>query len=86
VLSTRHGFEKPTRRAAPALLEEPQGSRLGPAAPVIILGGMKNGYFTPTEAAVVAVFYVLLRLDGGLPQLSWRDGYDVLVESAESPL
>lgn len=27
--------------------------------PVIIVGGLKGGYFTPTEAAVVAVFYAL---------------------------
>lgn len=27
--------------------------------PVIIVGGLKAGYFTPTEAAVVAVFYAL---------------------------
>lgn len=29
----------------------------GLAAPVLILGGMRAGWFTPTEAAVVAVFY-----------------------------
>lgn len=28
-------------------------------APVIILGGIYSGYFTPTEAAIVAVFYTL---------------------------
>lgn len=27
--------------------------------PVIIVGGLRGGYFTPTEAAVVAVFYAL---------------------------
>jgi len=27
--------------------------------PVLIVGGLKGGYFTPTEAAVVAVFYAL---------------------------
>ena len=32
----------------------------GLAAPVLILGGMRAGWFTPTEAAVVAVFYGLL--------------------------
>ncbi|MDO5056799.1 MAG: TRAP transporter large permease, partial [Lautropia sp.] len=31
----------------------------GLAAPVLILGGMRAGWFTPTEAAVVAVFYGL---------------------------
>ncbi len=28
--------------------------------PVIIIGGMKSGFFTPTEAAVVAAFYALI--------------------------
>jgi C4-dicarboxylate transporter DctM subunit len=28
-------------------------------APVVILGGIYGGFFTPTEAAVVAIFYVL---------------------------
>ena len=31
----------------------------GLAAPIVILGGMRAGLFTPTEAAVVAVFYGL---------------------------
>jgi tripartite ATP-independent transporter DctM subunit len=31
----------------------------GLSAPVLILGGMRLGFFTPTEAAVVAVFYGL---------------------------
>ena len=31
----------------------------GLAAPILILGGMRAGLFTPTEAAVVAVFYGL---------------------------
>jgi len=29
-------------------------------APVVILGGIYTGFFTPTEAAVVAIFYTLL--------------------------
>ena len=28
--------------------------------PIIIIGGMKTGVFTPTEAAVVAAFYALM--------------------------
>lgn len=28
-------------------------------APVVILGGIYSGFFTPTEAAIVAIFYVL---------------------------
>lgn len=29
-------------------------------APVVILGGIYSGFFTPTEAAIVAIFYTLL--------------------------
>ena len=29
-------------------------------APVVILGGIYSGYFTPTEAAIVAIFYTLI--------------------------
>ena len=34
--------------------------RSGPLMPMIIIGGMKSGVFTPTEAAVVAAFYALV--------------------------
>ena len=29
-------------------------------APIVILGGIYTGYFTPTEAAIVAIFYTSL--------------------------
>ena len=29
-------------------------------APVVILGGIYSGFFTPTEAAIVAIFYTLI--------------------------
>ncbi|MBK6336712.1 MAG: TRAP transporter large permease [Betaproteobacteria bacterium] len=45
----RLSFVTATRRAALALL-----------MPVIILGGIYGGIFTPTEASVVAVFYALV--------------------------
>ena len=55
----------------------------GMLAPVIILGGLRSGMFTPTEAAVVAVFYGLFVGMFVYRSLSWRDVYDVLVLSAE---
>jgi tripartite ATP-independent transporter DctM subunit len=53
------------------------------AAPVIILGGMRSGWFTPTEAAVVAAFYGLFVGIVVYRSLSWRDVIDSLAESAE---
>jgi C4-dicarboxylate transporter, DctM subunit len=55
----------------------------GLLAPVIILGGLRSGMFTPTEAAVVAVFYGLFVGVFVYRSLSWRDIYEVLVVSAE---
>jgi tripartite ATP-independent transporter DctM subunit len=55
----------------------------GLLAPVIILGGLRTGMFTPTEAAVVAVFYGLAVGVFVYRTLTIRKIYDVLVESAE---
>jgi C4-dicarboxylate transporter DctM subunit len=55
----------------------------GIAAPVIILGGLRTGAFTPTEAAVVAVFYGLFVGIVIYRTLDARMLYRVLVESAE---
>jgi len=82
-LSKRHGFEKPTDEPRPPFWKSLREAGWGLAAPVIILGGMRSGYFTPTEAAVVAVFYGFFVGMVVYRSLSWRDVYDVLVESAE---
>ena len=55
----------------------------GLIAPVIILGGLRSGMFTPTEAAVVAVFYGFFVGVFVYRTLDWRGIYRVLVESAE---
>ncbi|WP_426956065.1 TRAP transporter large permease [Muricoccus radiodurans] len=60
-----------------------KGAIWGLAAPVVILGGLRSGAFTPTEAAVVAVFYGLFVGLVIYRTLSWRDIYAVLRDSAE---
>jgi len=55
----------------------------GLLAPVIILGGLRSGMFTPTEAAVVAVFYGFFVGVFVYRSLTWGGVYRVLVESAE---
>jgi len=55
----------------------------GLLAPVVILGGMRFGAFTPTEAAVMAVFYGLFIGFFIYGTLSLRDVYEMLVESGE---
>ncbi|MCO4052675.1 MAG: TRAP transporter large permease [Bosea sp.] len=55
----------------------------GLAAPVVILGGMRSGAFTPTEAAVVAVFYGLFVGVFIYRTLDFQAVYKVLADSAE---
>lgn len=49
--------------------------------PVIILGGILGGFFTPTEAAAVAVAYVLL-VGAVQRSLTWRSLLEALKETA----
>jgi len=56
----------------------------GLLAPVIILGGLYGGIFTPTEAAVVAVFYSLLLGFVIYRSLSLKAGYQILVDASET--
>jgi C4-dicarboxylate transporter, DctM subunit len=60
-----------TFKAIPALL-----------LPIIILGGMRAGWFTPTEASVVAVFYALICGKFIYRTLEWKAIPDILARSA----
>jgi tripartite ATP-independent transporter DctM subunit len=60
-----------TFRAIPALL-----------LPVLILGGMRAGWFTPTEASVVAVFYALVCGKWVYRTLAWSAIPAILSRSA----
>ena len=50
--------------------------------PVIFLGGMRAGWFTPTEASVVAVFYALVCGKYVYRTLAWSAVPDILWRSA----
>ncbi|MBP7647530.1 MAG: TRAP transporter large permease [Comamonas sp.] len=55
----------------------------GLAAPILILGGMRAGWFTPTEAAVVAVFYGLFVGMAIHRTIGVRDLFPILREAGE---
>ncbi|WAC71128.1 TRAP transporter large permease subunit [Roseateles sp. SL47] len=52
--------------------------------PVIIIGGMKSGVFTPTEAAVVAAFYALIISFLVHREMSFGQLHGVLVRAAKT--
>jgi C4-dicarboxylate transporter, DctM subunit len=64
-----------------ALAKTTWTSRHGLAAPLIILGGIYSGVFTPTEAAAVAVFYCLFAELFLTRQLSIREVPVLLIRS-----
>jgi tripartite ATP-independent transporter DctM subunit len=52
--------------------------------PLIIIGGMKSGVFTPTEAAVVAAFYALVVALFVHREMNLREVHGVLVRAAKT--
>ncbi len=52
--------------------------------PVVILGGMFSGFFTPTEAAAVACLYALFLGFVVYRTLHWRQLGPILIETAET--
>jgi tripartite ATP-independent transporter DctM subunit len=83
LFSVRHGFGAADTAAKPPFWRSLKEASWGLFAPAVILGGMRSGLFTPTEAAVVAVFYGLVVGMLVYKGMSWRDFWDVLAEGAE---
>lgn len=52
--------------------------------PLIILGGIFSGYFTPSEAAVIAVVYALIVSAFIYKDLTWKSLYKIMVGSIKT--
>jgi C4-dicarboxylate transporter DctM subunit len=81
--SVRHGFGANVTEARPPFWRSLREAGWALLAPVIILGGMRSGAFTPTEAAVVAVAYGLLVGALAYRSLGLRSIWKLLEEAAE---
>ena len=68
---TMRQFGQALRNAMPAVM-----------IPIIIMGGIVAGWFTPTEAAAVAVVYALVVPPLFYRELSWRDMPGIFADSA----
>jgi C4-dicarboxylate transporter, DctM subunit len=83
VISRRRGYKGVAKRGtAREILIALKDSTWAILTPVIILGGIYTGIFTPTEAAVVAVFYSLFVATFIYHSISWRDFLNCLVDAA----
>jgi len=83
-LSHRHDFGAHERADRPAFWPSLRAAIPGLLAPVIILGGLRSGLFTPTEAAAVAAAYGFLVGVVIYRSMGLRDIGRVLAESAET--
>ena len=52
--------------------------------PVVLLGGIYSGVFTPTEAASVAALYALFLASVVYRALTWRRLFEILIESSKA--
>ncbi len=83
-LARRHRFgANEAAQPRPPFLRALREASWGLFAPVLILGGMRAGWFTPTEAAVVAVVYGLFVGMVIYRSIRPRDLFGIFVEAAE---
>ncbi len=83
-LSRRHKMgQNEANEPRPPFWKSLREASWGLLAPVVILGGMRMGWFTPTEAAVVAVFYGLFVGMAIHRTIGLRDLYEILREAGE---
>ena len=82
-VSRRRGYRGLSERgSARAILSALRKAAWAILAPVIVLGGIYGGMFTPTEAAVVAVFYSLFVALVVYRSVGFRDLVGILVEAS----
>ena len=83
-MARRHGMgAREAEMPRPPFWKSLREAVWGLLAPVVILGGMRMGWFTPTEAAVVAVFYGLFVGMVVHRTIGVRDLFPILREAGE---
>ncbi len=80
-ISVRRDYPKEERRSLREFLFGLKDALLALLMPAIILGGILGGIFTPTEAAVIAVFYAFLVSFFVYREARWKDLPKVFIDS-----
>lgn len=83
-MSRKDTSELPPRKSAKEIWKAIQQASFALMLPVIIIGGLRGGVFTPTEAAVVAAFYALFVGLFIYRELKIDELYQVLIASAKT--
>lgn len=83
-MSRKDNSELPPRKSAKEIWKAVKQASFALMLPVIIIGGLRGGVFTPTEAAVVAAFYALFVGLFIYRELKIDELYQVLIASAKT--
>lgn len=81
VISKKRGYPKHSRTSLVETFKAFISAFPALMAPVLLIGGIFSGLFTPTEAAAVAVFYSLFVGIFVYKELKWKDIVRVLTKS-----
>ena len=82
IMSKKMGFQKSERQPFHMTLKSIWEAKWALFAPIIILGGIYSGIFTPTEAAVVAVIYCAFVSMIFYRELTLKGLYQAFIETA----
>lgn len=81
-ISRKRGYGKEERSSLKEVASAFKSAILAILMPVIILGGIYGGIFTPTEGSVVAVVYGLIVGLLIYKEIKWKDLPDIFISSA----
>ncbi len=81
VIAKRRDYPKDAAASFLEILKALKSAFLPLLMPIIMLGGIAIGVFTPTEAAAVAVLYALVISMAVYQSVKWKDLPDIFVET-----
>ena len=84
VVSIRRGYPRERRATLRELMDSTWGALSAIATPIIIIGGMVSGLFTPTEASVAATVYALILTVFIYKEVKLKDLPRILWETLET--
>ncbi len=82
-ISKKRKYPKSEKASMAVLGKEFIGALPALSTPVVILGGILGGFFTPTEAGVVAVVYSLLIGIFVYRQRDWKHMFEMVIDTAK---
>ena len=79
IICKKKGYVGAERKSGREILKAVWEAKWALFAPVIILGGIYSGIFTPTEASVVSVVYSTIVALFIYKEITWKDLYNAIV-------